>query len=107
MIRGLKGPTVFAAIIFLFFIIVIYPSQSNEKTRLGMPQIKTGSSFVSPTSEVKNNNTEPRFNVILLTLMSSGSTVVGFMFNLHPDVFKFMEHYLLLGETFMGVSGVS
>ena len=81
----------FVAFVFLFLIIVIYTSQSNEKTRVRMPKIETRRSFVSLTSEVKTNNTETRLNVILLTHMSSGSTVVGNMFNLHPDVFYMYE----------------
>ena len=91
MTKRLKGPAVFVAIIFLFVFIIIYTSLSNERTRLKMPQIETRHSFVSPTLEVKTNNTEPRLNVILLTHMSSGSTVVGNMFNLHPDVFYIYE----------------
>ena len=91
MTRRLKGPPVFVAIVFLFVIIVIYTSQSNEWTRLRIPQIETRNKFLSPTSEVKTNNNKPRLNVILLTHMSSGSTVIGSMFNLHPDVFYIYE----------------
>ena len=91
MTKRLKGPPVFVAIIFLFLIIVIYTSQSNERTRIKMPQIETRRSFASSPSEVRTNNTEPRLNVILLTFMSSGSTVVGNMLNLHPDVFYIYE----------------
>ena len=91
MTRRSKGPAVFVAVIFLFLIIVIYTSQSNESIRVKMPQIETRHSFVSSPSEVRTNNTEPRLNVILLTHMSSGSTVVGNMFNLHPDVFYIYE----------------
>ena len=46
---------------------------------------------MSSPSAVESNNTEPRLNVILLTFMSSGSTVVGNIFNLHPDVFYIYE----------------
>ena len=91
MTRRLKDAPVFGAIIFLFLIIVIYTSQSNESIRVKMPQIETRHSFVSSPSEVRTNNTEPRLNVILLTHMSSGSTVVGNMLNLHPDVFYIYE----------------
>ena len=92
MTKRLTGPAVFVVVIFLFLVVVIYTSQSNRRTlRVEMPQIETRHSFVSSTSEVKANNTEPRLNVILLTLMSSGSTVVGNMFNLHPDVFYIYE----------------
>ena len=88
----LKGPAVFVAVVFIFVIIVIYTSQSNERTMIGMPQIaETRRSFESSPSEVTANKTKPRLNVILLTLMSSGSTVVGNMFNLHPDVFYIYE----------------
>ena len=92
MTRRLKGPPVFVAIIFLFLIIVIYMSQSNERIKVKMPQIaETKRSFASSPSEVRTNNTEPRLNVILLTHMSSGSTVIGNMLNLHPDVFYIYE----------------
>ena len=91
MTRGLKGPPVFVAGILLFVFIVIYTRQTNEKTWLRMPQMETRNSFVTPSSVVKSKNTQPRLNVILLTLMSSGSTVVGNMFNLHPDVFYIFE----------------
>ena len=91
MTRRLKGPPVFVAIIFLFVIIVIYTSQTNERMRIRTSQIETRNSFVSLTSEVKTIHTQPRLNVILLTHMSSGSTVVGNMFNLHPDVFYIYE----------------
>ena len=56
-----------------------------------MPQTDTRRSFVSSTSEMTANNTETRLNVILLTHMRSGSSVVGNMFNLHPDVFYIYE----------------
>ena len=91
MTRRLKGPPVLVACIFLFVFIVIYTSQSNERTRLKMPQIENRNSLVSTPSEVETNNAETRLNVILLTFMSSGSTVVGNMFNLHPDVFYIYE----------------
>ena len=39
----------------------------------------------------KNNVKKKRQNVILLTHMSSGSTFVGNIFNLHPDVFFLFE----------------
>ena len=90
----LKGPAVFVfvAVVFIFVIIVIYSSQSNERTMIRMPQIaETRRSFESSPSEVTANKAKPRLNVILLTLMSSGSTVVGNMFNLHPDVFYIYE----------------
>ena len=85
-----KGLAVFVAIIFLF-LIVIYKSQSNERTWVKMPQTDTRRSFVSSTSEVTANSTKPRLNVILLTHMRCGSSVVGNIFNLHPDVFYIYE----------------
>ena len=91
MIRRLKGLAVLVAIIFLFLTIVIYTNQSNEKTGVKMAQTDTRRSFVSSTSEMTANNTEPRLNVILLTHMSSGSSVIGNIFNLHPDVFYLYE----------------
>ncbi|XP_020631744.1 carbohydrate sulfotransferase 3-like [Orbicella faveolata] len=42
-------------------------------------------------SVVKTNRTKTRLNVILLTHISSGSTIVENMFNLHPDVFYIYE----------------
>ena len=62
MTTRLRSFVVFVAIVFVFVLIVIYTSQSIEWTRLRMP---------------KTNNAKPRLNVILLTRMSSGSTVVG------------------------------
>ena len=91
MTRSLKGPLVFVAFIFLFVFIVIYMIQTNETAELRMPQIDYRKSFASKTSKEQTNNPEPRLNVILLTHMSSGSTVVGNMFNLHPDVFYIYE----------------
>ena len=91
MIRRLKGLAVFVAISFLFLLVVIYRSQLNGRTRVNMPQTDTRRSFVSSTSEMTANNTETRLNVILLTHMRSGSSVVGNMFNLHPDVFYIYE----------------
>ncbi|KAL9979931.1 hypothetical protein ACROYT_G008452 [Oculina patagonica] len=91
MTRSFKGPPVFVAIIFLFIILLIYMSQTNERLMVGMPQIETRNNFVSPSSEQKTNHNKTRLNVIVLTHMSSGSTVVGNIFNLHPDVFYIYE----------------
>ena len=79
MIKISKGLAVFVAITFLF-LIVLYTSQSNERTRVTIPQTDTRRSFVSSTSEVTAYSTTPRLNVILLTHMRSGSTVVRNMF---------------------------
>ena len=87
-----KGHTVFAAFLFLFVVLLIYTYQlTEEKIKIRLPPIDNRSSFMSTPPEVRRNNTEPRLNVILLTFMSSGSTVVGNMFNLHPDVFYIYE----------------
>ena len=59
--------------------------------RLRAPQRERRNEFAIPTSVVKGNPTKARLNVILLTHMSSGSTLVGNMFNLHPDVFYIYE----------------
>ena len=46
---------------------------------------------VSNTRELKTTHRDTRLNVIILTHMSSGSTFVGNIFNLHPDVFYLLE----------------
>ena len=102
MTRTLKSPPVFVAIRFLFVFVVIYTSQSNERIRVGMPQIEARNSSVSTTSKVKTNHNKPRLNVILLTFMSSGSTVVGNMFNLHPGVFYIYEPFHALRRKVYG-----
>jgi len=92
MKRVFQSPKVFVAIvIFVPVIIVIYMSQENEMTRLTAPKRETRNESVIPTSVVTTNRTKTRLNVILLTHMSSGSTIVGNMFNLHPDVFYIYE----------------
>ena len=92
MKRVFQSPKVFVAIvIFVPVIIVIYMSQENEMTRLTAPKRQTRNESVIPTSVVTTNRTKTRLNVILLTHMSSGSTIVGNMFNLHPDVFYIYE----------------
>ena len=83
--KRLKGPPVFVAITFLFTIFVIYMSQTNERMMARMPRTQTRNDFVKP------NRNKTKLNVIVLTHMSSGSTVVGNMFNLHPDVFYIYE----------------
>ena len=90
MIR-LKGRHVFLAGILVVVIIVIYTSQTTEMLMVRTPQIETGNDLVSPVLDVKIHRRETRLNVILLTHMSSGSTVVGNIFNLHPDVFYIYE----------------
>ena len=83
---------VFVAIpIFVLVTIVIWVGQGNKMMRLRAPQRETRNESKIPTSVVKTNRTKTRLNVILLTHMSSGSTIVGNMFNLHPDVFYIYE----------------
>ena len=92
MNKRCQSPKVFvAAVIFVVVVIVIYTGQVNETMRLREPQTEARMEFVIPTSAVKTNRTKTRLNVILLTHMSSGSTLVGNMFNLHPDVFYIYE----------------
>ena len=81
----------FIVFIFLFVVTVLYTYQTEERIKVRIPERENRSSFVSTPSAVESNNTEPRLNVILLTFMSSGSTVAGNMFNLHPDVFYIYE----------------
>jgi len=90
MIR-LKGQHVFLAGILVVVIIAIYTSQTKEMLMVRTPQIETGNDLVPPVLDVKTHRRETRLNVILLTHMSSGSTVVGNIFNLHPDVFYIYE----------------
>ena len=47
--------------------------------------------MTNKTREAESNANKPRLNVIILTHMSSGSTFLGNMFNLHPDVFYLYE----------------
>ena len=86
------SPKVFFAIVTCVLImIVVYMSHGNEMMRLRAPQREARNESVIPTSVVKTNRTKTRLNVILLTHMSSGSTLVGNIFNLHPDVFYIYE----------------
>ena len=110
-----------AVVTFILVVIVMYISQRIEIMKVRMPERETRNTFELPTSElksntamaksrlnvtpqretrnefvlltskVKTNRTKTRLNVILLTHFSSGSTVVGNMFNLHPDVFYLYE----------------
>ena len=87
-----QSPKVFVAIVTCVLVmIVVYMSQGNEMMRLRAPPKETRNEFAISTSVVKGNPTKARLNVILLTHMSSGSTLVGNMFNLHPDVFYIYE----------------
>ena len=47
--------------------------------------------MTNKTREAESNANKPRLNVFILTHMSSGSTFLGNMFNLHPDVFYLYE----------------
>lgn len=101
-----------AVVIFVLVMIVMYMGQRNETMRIRMPQREARNDLVLPTAgvktnrtmaqtrfeasvvatnELKTNRTRTRLNVIILTHFSSGSTVVGNMFNLHPDVFYIYE----------------
>ena len=91
MLRRLKARHVFLAALLVVVTIVIYTSRMKEIMMVTTPQIETGNDLMSPALDVKTNRTKTRLNVILLTHMSSGSTVVGNMFNLHPDVFYIYE----------------
>ena len=84
---------VFIVIPFCVLVVLaIYVSQGNELVRLRASQPREARNMsVLPTSVVKINHTKTRLNIILLTHMSSGSTIVGNMFNLHPDVFYIYE----------------
>ena len=92
MNRASQSPKAFVAIVTCVLVmIVVYMSQGNMMTRLRAPQRETRNGFAIPTSVGKANRTKTRLNVILLTHMSSGSTLVGNIFNLHPDVFYIYE----------------
>ena len=92
MYRTSRSPKAFVVIVTCVLVmIVVYVSQGNMITRLRVPQRETRNGFAIPTSVVKANHTKTRLNVILLTHMSSGSTLVGNIFNLHPDVFYIYE----------------
>ena len=58
----------------------------RKKTWLIVPNKTRG----ARSNHTKASN-KPRLNVIILTHMSSGSTFLGNMFNLHPDVFYLYE----------------
>ena len=92
MWRAFYSPKMFVApSIFALVVIVIYMGRENEMLRLIAPQTEARIELVIPTSAVKINRTKARLNVIILTHMSSGSTLVGNIFNLHPDVFYIYE----------------
>ena len=96
MMRRLIGPRFLLALLLLSVIIVIYTSRTKEMTMVGTPEMETGNDLMSPVVDDKTIRTKTRLNVILLSYMSSGSTVVGNMFNLHPDVFYIYEPLLTL-----------
>ena len=76
-----------AAIVVLVFSLMMQKSQGFQPGRVINRQ------EISPP--VKPSDTK-RWNVIILTHMSSGSTFTGNIFNLHPDVFYLYEplHHL-------------
>ena len=91
LLRRLKGRHVFLVALLLVVITMLYTRRTKEMMMVRTPQIETGNDLTPPILDVKTNRTETRLTVILLTHMSSGSTVVGNMFNLHPDVFYIYE----------------
>ena len=91
MLRRLNGRHVFLVALLLVVTTVLYKSRTKEMMMVKTPQIETGNDLMPLILDVKPNRTKTRLNVILLTHMSSGSTVVGNMFNLHPDVFYIYE----------------
>ena len=91
MLRRLNGRYVFLVALLLVVTTVLYKSRTKEMMMVKTPQIETGNDLMPLILDVKPNRTKTRLNVILLTHMSSGSTVVGNMFNLHPDVFYIYE----------------
>jgi len=80
-----------AGVLMIVIMIVVSMSQGNEMMKIRAPQRETTNEVSIPTSVVKTNRIKTRLNVILLTHMSSGSTLVGNVFNLHPDVFYIYE----------------
>jgi len=59
------------------------------------------------TTEVTISHSKPRLNVIILTHMRSGSTFVGNIFNLNPDVFYLFEpvnhlRNVVYGDRYLG-----
>ena len=91
MLRRINGRHVFLVALLLVLATVLFTSRTKEMMMVKTQQIETGNDLMPPILEVKTNRTKTRLNVILLTHMSSGSTVVGNMFNLHPDVFYIYE----------------
>ena len=76
---------IFLAIVVLLMILCTFNSVNNLDGTNKI--IETGSS----EREAKINHRNTRLNVIILTHMSSGSTFVGNIFNLHPNVFYLLE----------------
>ena len=104
MLRRLNGRHVFLVALLLVVTTVLYKSRTKEMMMVKTPQIETGNDLMPPILDVKTNRTKTRLNVILLTHMSSGSTVVGKMFNIHPEVFHIYEPLHALRENFKGAS---
>ena len=83
-------------------VILILLSSWDKKTEMGQSEsIKwnvtnsdtAGANVTNKTREAESNANKPRLNVIILTHMSSGSTFLGNLFNLHPDVFYLYEPF--------------
>ena len=79
-----------AAIVLLVVLIVMQESKDIRP----VPAIKPAIDQLENSSSIKPSTTArdtKRWNVIILTHMSSGSTFTGNLFNLHPDVFYLYE----------------
>lgn len=74
----------------------------TEKSDLKLKPAEKRSSLSLRVSAEDNK----RWNVIILTHMSSGSTLTGNLFNLHPDVFIFMNPFITCEERFTRTSGI-
>jgi len=81
-------------------VILILHSSRDKTTEMGQTEsIKwkatisdtAGANVINKTRKAESNANKPRLNVIVLTHMSSGSTFLGNLFNLHPDVFYLYE----------------
>ena len=74
----------------------------RNKTRVLMPNNARDAKTKHTKAKIASN--KPRLNVIILTHMSSGSTFLGNMFNLHPDVFYVYEPLHTLRRSVYGDS---
>ena len=73
-------------------VLLIWLSTRDKTTEVKETEVTTRKIMITDkTREVASNAGKPRLNVIILTHMSSGSTFLGNLFNLHPDVFYLYE----------------